>query len=101
MTSLIIVIFLGKFYDNNIYKNILSAFLGIFLSTLIKIPLNYFAWLYFFGIPKESVDSLVFTIIIPFNIIKNLINCIIALSITNILKRKHPLFNNFYNKFKL
>ena len=66
----------------------LSIFLGICLSILIKIPLNYFAWLYFFGIPKESTDSLIFTVIVPFNIIKNLINCI-----RNIIK------NNYYNEY--
>lgn len=60
-------------------KNIIFLVAGILICTLIKIPLNYLFWIYFFGLPKNFIVDMLIPFILPFNIVKATINCILAL----------------------
>ena len=79
MTSIIIILFLelSKKNSNIVYK-ILCIGLGTLIYIAIKIPINYFFWINVFGISKPILDNLLFTAVVPFNIIKFILNCVLA-----------------------
>jgi riboflavin transporter FmnP len=82
MTSVVIIFFLclSKRFSNIFYK-ILCIFLGTLVYVIIKIPINYILWINMFGMSKTLLDNLLFTVIIPFNIIKCLLNYILAFAL--------------------
>ena len=79
MTSVIMIFFLSlsKKNSNAVYK-ILCVLFGILIYISAKIPINYFLWINIFGMPKQFLDNLLFTTIVPFNVIKCVLNCILA-----------------------
>lgn len=79
MTSVVMIFFLclSKKKSNIIYKFFCIS-LGILVYITVKIPINYFLWINIFGISKPLLDDLLFTAVIPFNIIKCILNCILA-----------------------
>ena len=97
MTSAISVIIIGEFLkDKNasIIKNIPIILLATLLCMSIKIPISYILWVYIFNMPKEYLNGIIFTIIIPFNIIKSMINCLASLYI---FKRTCKIFEKAEN----
>lgn len=67
------IFFLGMFYKSK--KNfLLMCIIASILSTLIKLPINYFFWTKFFSMPIEWVKSILFPIVAPVNLVKMLIN---------------------------
>lgn len=88
ITSIIIVAFLGisRRYKNKLFK-ILIITLGIALCLALKLSLNYFFWINFFSISKETINSLLLTIILPYNIIKVLISILFAFMLRKYLDK--------------
>lgn len=88
ITSAIVVIFLGtsKKCKNKLFK-IFIITLGIALCLILKLSLNYFFWINFFSISKETINSLLFTIILPYNIIKILISILLAFMLRKYLDK--------------
>jgi riboflavin transporter FmnP len=88
MTSVVIIFFLclSKKFSNIIYK-ITCIFLGILICVIVKVPINYILWVNLFGISKTLLDNLLFTAIIPFNIIKHVLNCILAFTLLEPTKK--------------
>lgn len=76
-----LVIITGLFYGR--FKNLRGLIIGIILGglamALIMIPMNYIFTVNFFGIPKEVFYRLIFTAIVPFNLIKSILNGLIAM----------------------
>lgn len=67
------IFFLGMFYKSK--KNfLLICILASILSTLIKLPINYFFWTKFFSMPNEWIKSILFPIVAPVNLVKIFIN---------------------------
>lgn len=88
MTSAIIVLSISFIKKNNIniFIKILILLLGIIFCLLVKIPINYFSWIYFFGVPKNVVCDLMLSYIVPFNLFKSTLNCVLALMLTKSCK---------------
>lgn len=88
ITSIIVVVFLGisKKYENKLFKTLILA-LGIALCLILKLSLNYFFWINFFSISKKTISSLLFTIILPYNIIKVLISIFLAFMLRKYLDK--------------
>ena len=66
---------------------ILALLFGTISMILIMIPSNLFFTVRFWGMPYEAVVAMLPTAIIPFNLIKAAINCIIVFLIYKPLKR--------------
>lgn len=83
LTSIFLVFAVYFFKKNtlNFVSRILLFILFLVLCVLIKIPLNYLSWLYLFKIPKDLILPLMFSYVIPFNILKISINCVFALAL--------------------
>ncbi len=88
MTSVVMIFFLclSKKKSNIIYK-FLCICLGILVYITVKIPINYFLWINIFGISKPLLDDLLFIAVIPFNIIKCILNCILAFGLIEPTKK--------------
>lgn len=65
---------------------IVGMVIGVLAMTTIMIPMNYIFTVNFYGMPKEVLDSLILTAIVPFNLIKGSANCIIAIILYKLLK---------------
>ena len=89
MTSSINVLFLGYLYNKpkNIVRTTLTIILSIFACLIIKIPLNYVFWVYFWGIPKANLDEFMLSVIIPFNIIKIIVNSVLSVYVSRVIEK--------------
>lgn len=58
---------------------IIALAVGSLSMTLIMIPSNLFFTVRFYGVPYDTVKAMLFTAIIPFNLIKSVINSIIVI----------------------
>lgn len=79
-SSTILIVFLGivkKYKLSNLSKIIIIS-IGIITCLLGKLSLNYFFWINVFSISKEFLNSLLFSIILPYNILKILFSLFIA-----------------------
>ena len=71
-TSLIIVIGFGicnKYKFKSHYKILFISILG-FVCLVTKLLANWYLWIEFFNLSPEFLNSLMFTIIIPYNFVK-------------------------------
>lgn len=77
MVSLVSILFLSIYHKKN--KNfVFYSVLAILFSIIIKIPISYIFWTKFHFMPSEFIKSIMFSIIIPYNLIKSIINILIA-----------------------
>ncbi len=86
----IFLIFAIYFFKKNTLKlvsRVLLFILFLVLCVFVKIPLNYVSWLYLFKIPKELILPLMFSYVVPFNILKISINCVLALVLSTPCQR--------------
>ena len=87
MANLIVILFLGIYFRKN--KNfIFYLLLAVFCSLIVKINLNYMFWTKIYFMPKEYVKSIMIPFVLPYNIIKNLVNILLAF----ILVKKTKIF---------
>ena len=80
MTSTVLIIFLGiaqKYTLSKIFKIIIVG-IGIVICIFVKLSINYFFWTNFFPISKECLNSLLWSIILPYNIAKISFSLLIA-----------------------
>lgn len=78
---------------NKSFKSALAGLsLGTIVMTLIMIPMNYIFTVNFYGMPYEVLNNLMLPAIIPFNLIKGIINSIISLIL---IKSLLPFINNY------
>lgn len=84
------VVFIGLFhYKKNIkmvYK-ILWISLGILSCLAVKLIFNYFAWVNFFAISGEFLDTIMFPVIVPYNLIKLIVTVAAALFLEKPVKK--------------
>ncbi len=80
ITTTILIIFLGiiQRYKLSKFFNIMIICVGIIICLIVKLSLNYFFWINFFSISKECLSSLLWSIILPYNIAKILFSVFIA-----------------------
>ena len=80
ITSTVLIIFLGTSRKYNIPKlfKVIIVGIGIVMCIFVKLSLNYFFWTNFFPISKECLNSLLWSIILPYNIAKILFSLFIA-----------------------
>ncbi len=64
---------------------ILALILGTITQTLIMIPMNYIFIPVLFGATKEQIDALLLPALIPFNLIKAGVNCLLTAIIYKLL----------------
>ena len=91
MTDIIPIFFLGLYHKKQ--KNIfLYTILSIVFSIIIKIPSSYIFWIYFNSMTLEQMNSLLFPVILPYNIVKVSINVLLSFllykKLKNIFKEK-------------
>lgn len=81
------------------HKTIKNATIGMALGsiamTAIMIPLNYIFTVNFYGIPVEVVSNLMLPGIIPFNLLKGLINSIISIALFKVIR---PFVNRYIDR---
>ncbi len=89
MINLVAVLFLGLYHKQK--KNFIVYFvLAVLFSLVIKIPVNYFFWTKFHSISPEFIKSIMLPVVIPYNLIKNIVNILFAWILVkklNIFKR--------------
>lgn len=76
-TMVIVAGFIYKRF-HTIKGGILSLILGALSMTLMMIPLNLYFTTKFLNVPYEVVEAMLIPAIIPFNLIKSTINCVLA-----------------------
>lgn len=81
-------IIVGVFKGDRSFKRVVTAVtMGALAMTVIMIPLNMIFTPLFMGQPFEAVKSMLLPIIIPFNLIKSVINGIVAVIVYFIVKK--------------
>ncbi|MCX7842588.1 MAG: ECF transporter S component [Clostridia bacterium] len=84
-----LVVVAGAVYKK--YHTLKGAIAGLIAGTLsmalVMIPSNLFFTVKFFGVPQNVVLGMLPTVIIPFNLIKASINCVIAALVYKALGR--------------
>lgn len=86
MIDIIPIFFIGIYHNCN--KNL--VFLCIFallFSIVVKIPVSYLFWTKFFSMSPDFINSIMFPIVVPYNIIKLLLNMILAFLSLNKVKK--------------
>lgn len=89
--SLFLFIFFFNFFDvykKTFLKQILNFTIILTLTILFVLPLNYIFLFYLYLIPKNVVIELLFSAVVPFNLIKLSSNYFVFLLIINLFKRK-------------
>ncbi len=96
-SSSIVVIMLSLFKvsEKKISIKILAIFTATIVTTIVMIPLNYVFQTEFYGIPYEVIWNVILVAVIPFNIIKVVLNCSVSLLMFKLIK---PLLINIKNK---
>lgn len=83
MSTGVFVAVAGLIYKkfHTLFGSIIAAISGCICMTLIAIPLNLILTVKFLGVPYDVVKGMIPTAIIPFNIIKSVVNSIIGLCV--------------------
>ncbi len=86
--SSIVILVLSAFKvpKKNLFMNIIAIIIATLSTTLAMIPLNYIFQTKFYSIPDEVICGIIFTVIIPFNMIKSMLNCSIAIFTFDFIK---------------
>lgn len=77
MVSCIPIFFIG-IYQKKGQKLFLLMICATIFSVFVKIPVSYIFWTKFHFMPPEFIKSIMFPIVIPYNLIKNLVNLLLA-----------------------
>lgn len=88
ITTAIVVVGLDLFWHKKVkivYK-ILGITFCIALCLTVKLSLNYYFWINFFGISPDVINSMILIIILPYNLLKILFALIGALLLEKPLK---------------
>ena len=95
ITTVIVIFGLGLFWHKKIkmiYK-ILGISFFVILSLIFKLMLNYYFWVNFFGISPGIINSMLISIILPYNLLRILISLIAAIFLEKPLKKLISLLN--------
>ena len=78
ITSIISVFFFGLYFK---YKKrlIFYSTLSILILNLIKVPLSCLFWVIFKSMPIDQLFPLIFSTILPYNLVKSIINTFISI----------------------
>lgn len=87
LASVFLIIAIGASRNKSIYSKIIFLTLGVILSVTFKLMLNYFCWLNFFSIPEITIKSMLFSIVLPYNLIKTVLSLSLALLLNSKLKK--------------
>lgn len=81
LTSIFLIfsVYYFKKLNTNIIYRVFILSLGMLVCICVKLPINYLGWIYIYGIPKQVVKELMIPYIIPFNILKITLNCMLAI----------------------
>ncbi|MDR2074257.1 MAG: ECF transporter S component [Oscillospiraceae bacterium] len=86
MLSFITIIFLG-IYRKKQKHIIFYVAMGTLIYILVKTPVSYMFWTLLHLMDPNALKRSIFTIIIPFNLIKNIINCVLATHFSKPIKK--------------
>lgn len=64
--------------SRSIVRMIVAMCLGTLAMTALMIPLNLTLTVYFLGSPRGAVEALILPAIVPFNLIKASVNCVLT-----------------------
>lgn len=77
IANLVAILFLGIYLKKD--KNFIFYFiLAVFCSLIVKIFLNYIFWTKIYFMPEEYVKSIIIPFVVPYNIVKNTVNILLA-----------------------
>ncbi len=96
LTSLIMILFIGFFSKlkiNKFYK-ILGVGTGTLVCLFIKLIINYYVWINFFYISPLLLKKIMFTIIVPYNLLKLLITVGASYALAKYVKQIMQLSKN-------
>ena len=89
-----LVVLVGEFYKRRqkMRDAIIGMVLGTIAMTILMIPMNYIFTVNIYGIPKATMDTLIWIGVIPFNLLKAALNSVIAGVVFRLLL---PFFRKF------
>lgn len=85
--SIFLIIAISISRRKSLPVKIIILSLGVVFSVILKLILNYFCWINFFSIPEITVKSMLFSVVLPYNLIKALISLTLALLLSSKLKK--------------
>lgn len=87
ISSGMMVVFVGIFHTCNPkwWKTALGLITGTLAMTAVMIPMNLILTPLFMGVPRDAVIALLLPAIIPFNLLKGALNCVITLIVYRLL----------------
>lgn len=78
---------------------LVGPILGTILITGGMTLFNYFVLLPFYGIPQEAIGTMIWTAVVPFNLIKGLISSILGVTIYSLIEKRVKKYS-FRNSIK-
>lgn len=78
LTSVISVFFLGIYFKHK-KKLCFYSILSIVILILIKVPMSCLFWIIFKSMPIDQLLPVIFSLILPYNLIKSVINTLISI----------------------
>lgn len=94
-----LVVLVGQFYKRHhrMRDAILGMVLGTIAMTAVMIPMNLILTVQFLGQPRQMVADLLLPAIIPFNLLKAGLNCVLA---GMLYKAMQPLFKRVETRIR-
>ena len=95
ITTVIVVIGLDLFWHKKIktlYK-VLGISFFVILCLSVKLVLNYYFWINFFGISPGVINGMLATIILPYNLLKTTLMLVVSILLEKPLKKLIGLLN--------
>lgn len=87
LASVFLIIAIGASRRKPLPAKIIILSLGVILSVIFKLMLNYFCWLNFFSIPEITIKSMLYSVVLPYNLIKTVLSLSLALLLNSKLKK--------------
>lgn len=87
LASIFLIVAIGASRRKSLPAKISILSLGVVLSVIFKLMLNYFCWLNFFSIPEITIKSMLFSVVLPYNLIKTVLSLSLALLLSSKLKK--------------
>lgn len=76
--AMVVIVSLFYRHKKQLSHTIIGMVVGVLAMTLLMIPMNFIFTVHFFGVPQQALIEMLVPLIIPFNLGKGAVNCLLA-----------------------